>query len=50
MPFNYKKEYKEFYLPKRSEIPRMNYLAIRGKCGPNEENGYCIDITGTRLP
>ena len=34
MPFDYKKEYKEFYLPKAKpeivEIPAMNYLAIRG--------------------
>ena len=43
MPFDYKKEYKEFYLPPREpsivEIPKMNYLAIRGKGNPNEENG-----------
>jgi len=43
MPFDYKKEYKEFYLPQREpsivEIPKMNYLAIRGKGNPNEENG-----------
>ncbi len=43
MAFDYKKEYKEFYLPQREpsivEIPKMNYLAIRGKGNPNEENG-----------
>ncbi len=43
MAFDYKKEYKEFYLPPREpsivEIPKMNYLAIRGKGNPNEENG-----------
>ena len=42
MAFDYKKEYKEFYLPKESptiiEIPKMNYLSIRGKGNPNEED------------
>ena len=36
MAFDYKKEYKEFYLPKdRPElvtVPRMNFAAVRGKC------------------
>lgn len=43
MSFDYKKEYKEFYMPKNVpniiEIPQMNYLAVRGKGNPNEENG-----------
>lgn len=43
MAFDYKKEYKEFYLPKsRSsiiKIPQMNYLAVRGRGDPNDENG-----------
>lgn len=43
MIFDYKKEYKEFYLPKDQpvivEIPKMNYIAVRGKGNPNEENG-----------
>ena len=43
MAFDYKKEYKEFYMPKNKpgiiEIPQMNYIAVRGKCNPNEENG-----------
>ena len=42
MAFDYKKEYKEFYMPKNKpsiiEIPRMNYIAVRGKGNPNEEN------------
>ena len=42
MAFDYKKEYKEFYMPKDKpgivEIPKMNYLAVRGKGDPNEEN------------
>ena len=43
MPFDYKKEYKEFYLPPRKpgiiEIPEMNYVAVRGKGNPNEPDG-----------
>lgn len=43
MVFDYKKEYKEFYLPKSRpsivKIPRMNYLAVRGHGNPNDGNG-----------
>lgn len=43
MPFDYKKEYKEFYLPPKQpgmiEIPEMNYIAVRGKGDPNEPDG-----------
>lgn len=43
MPFDYKKGYKEFYLPKNKpsivEVPQMNYLAVRGQGDPNAENG-----------
>lgn len=43
MAFDYKKEYKEFYMPPRSpglvEIPGMNYIAVRGRGNPNEEDG-----------
>ena len=43
MSFDYKKEYKEFYMPQNkpsiAHIPRMNYLAVRGKGNPNAENG-----------
>lgn len=43
MAFDFKKEYKEFYLPKNQpsiiKIPPMNYLAVRGKGDPNTENG-----------
>ena len=42
MAFDYKKEYKEFYMPKNKpniiEIPKMNYIAVRGKGNPNDEN------------
>lgn len=43
MPFDYKKEYKEFYLPKNQpsivKIPPMSYLAVRGHGDPNSEGG-----------
>ncbi len=43
MPFDFKKEYKQFYLPSgRPEIvnvPKANYLAVRGCGNPNEEEG-----------
>lgn len=43
MAFDYKKEYKEFYMPDKKpaiiEIPEMNYIAVRGKGNPNQENG-----------
>lgn len=43
MAFDYKKEYKEFYLPKNKPnivtVPPMNFVAVRGKGDPNEENG-----------
>lgn len=43
MAFDYKKEYKEFYMPKNKpsivKIPTMNYIAVRGKGNPNDENG-----------
>ena len=35
MAFDYKKEYKEFYMPKNKpgivEVPPMNYLAVAAK-------------------
>ncbi len=43
MAFDYKKEYREFYLPPKEPtivtVPPMNYLAVRGKGDPNEEGG-----------
>jgi len=39
MPFDYKKEYREFYLPPKKPhlitIPRMNFVAVHGKGDPN---------------
>lgn len=43
MAFDYKKEYKELYMPKNKPeivtVPKMNYIAVRGKGNPNEEDG-----------
>ena len=43
MAFDYKKEYKEYYLPKRKPeivtVPAMNYVAVEGVGDPNEEGG-----------
>lgn len=43
MAFDFKKEYKEFYLPKSQPqlitVPPMNYIAVRGVGDPNEEGG-----------
>jgi len=43
MAFDFKKEYKEFYMPKNKlsivTIPSMNYIAVRGRGDPNAENG-----------
>lgn len=43
MPFDFKKEYKEFYMPKGKPeivtVPAMNYIAVRGRGNPNEEDG-----------
>ncbi len=50
MAFDYKKEYKEFYMPKNKpsivEIPKMNYIAVRGKGNPNDENSEYKDSIG----
>ena len=43
MAFDFKKEYKEFYMPKNKPgivtVPPMNYIAVRGKGDPNTEDG-----------
>jgi len=43
MAFDFKKEYKEFYMPKNKpeivSVPAANYIAVRGTGGPNEEGG-----------
>ena len=41
--FDFKKEYKEFYMPKDKPeivtVPSANYIAVRGKGNPNDEGG-----------
>lgn len=41
MAFYFKKEYKSIYMPKKEpeiiEIPKMKYIAVRGKGNPNDE-------------
>lgn len=43
MSFDFKKEYKEFYMPKGKPnivtVPTMNYIAVRGIGDPNDEGG-----------
>ncbi len=43
MAFDFKKEYKEFYMPKDQpaiiDVPKMNYIAVRGHGDPNQEDG-----------
>ena len=43
MPFDFKKEYRAFYLPPKTPgivtLPAMNFLAVRGQGDPNEEEG-----------
>ena len=43
MPFDFKKEYREFYMPKNKpeivNVPKANYIAVRGRGDPNAEGG-----------
>lgn len=43
MAFDFKKEYREFYMPEGApeivNVPRANYIAVRGKGDPNEVDG-----------
>lgn len=43
MAFDFKKEYKEFYMPNNKPeivtVPQANYIAVRGKGNPNEIDG-----------
>lgn len=43
MAFDFKKEYKEFYMPKDKpeivDVPQANYIAVRGRGNPNEPEG-----------
>lgn len=50
MAFDYKKEYREFYMPKKKpeivDIPEMNFIAVRGSGDPNEEDGEYKESIG----
>ena len=50
MAFDYKKAYKEYYLPKDKPsivtVPSMNYIAVRGKGDPNAEGGAYKEAIG----
>jgi hypothetical protein len=50
MAFDYKKEYKEFYMPNDTPsivtVPKMNYIAVRGVGDPNEEGGVYKQAIG----
>ena len=50
MAFDFKKEYKEFYMPKNKPeivtVPKANYIAVRGKGNPNEEGGAYQQAVG----
>lgn len=43
MAFDFKREYKEFYMPKNKPeivtVPKANYIAVRGEGDPNEDGG-----------
>ena len=50
MAFDYKKEYREFYLPKQKpeiiNVPVMNFIAVSGKGDPNQEGGTYQEAIG----
>ena len=50
MAFDFKKEYKEFYMPKGTPsivtVPKMNYIAVRGSGDPNAEGGAYKESIG----
>ena len=50
MAFDFKKEYKEFYMPPKKPtiitVPPMNYIAVRGQGDPNTEDGVYKQAIG----
>ena len=50
MTFDFKKEFKEFYMPKNKPeivtVPKANYIAVRGIGNPNEEGGEYQQAVG----
>ena len=50
MAFDYKKEYKEFYMPKKKpeiiDVPKMNFISVRGAGNPNIEGSEYKESIG----
>ncbi|MBQ5331447.1 MAG: GyrI-like domain-containing protein [Oscillospiraceae bacterium] len=50
MPFDFKKEYREYYMPPKKptivKVPQMNYIALRGEGDPNTEGGEYKQAVG----
>lgn len=50
MAFDFKKEFKEFYLPKNKPeivtVPKLNFIAVRGNGDPNEDGGAYHQAVG----
>ena len=50
MAFDFKKEYRDLYLPKTKpaliDVPAMTFVAVAGAGNPNEENGAYADALG----
>ncbi len=54
MAYDFKKEQKEIYRPGNKpciiELPKMNYIAVKGKGNPNEEDGEYKKAIGMLYP
>ena len=54
MAFDFKKEFKEFYMPKDRpeivEVPSTNYIAVRGEGDPNAEGGATSGRSVSYMP
>lgn len=54
MAFDYKKEYKDLYMPKAIpvivDVPEMSYIAVFGKGNPNETDGEYQKALGMLYP
>ncbi len=50
MAFDFKKEYKEYYMPPNKpqivDVPKANYIAVRGQGDPNEDGGTYQQAVG----
>jgi len=54
MAFDYKKEYKDLYMPKAVpavvDVPKMKYIAVNGAGNPNEPDGEYQQALGMLYP